>query len=292
MNRFRAAAVLSLAFGLARPAASAGPQDVVAVLSSSAGPYQSALDGFIGAFGRAVPSIRLPARPTIGPRTRVVVALGGEAAVQSYPEDATLIVCLAPGRAARLPHRGPVVFLSMRPEPRQLVSELRRLQPALKRLAVLSNPRDAERYFGDLGRAGSEIGIEVVPAFASGPEAVPDALRAVLASKADALWLAPDPVLVTPETFQTIKQFSIDNKMPFYAPTRDLAVAGASAALSAGAEETGRQAAALARRALAGETLPEVVYSLGAKLTVNLPAARKSGLSIPAGLGKNVEVLR
>ncbi|MDD5302811.1 MAG: hypothetical protein PHS14_06835, partial [Elusimicrobia bacterium] len=71
------------------------------------------------------------------------------------------------------------------------------------------------------------------------------------------------------------------------------AVTGATAAVSVSAQEEGRLAAALARRALAGETLPELVYPERTELTVNQDSAEKAGLRIiPQALGKDVEVIR
>jgi hypothetical protein len=293
MNRSRAASPTALlllaALALAPPAAG---QEIAAVLSSAPGPYQAAFDAFIKAIGRQVSAVRLPARHP-GAGALVVVAFGGEAAVQPYPDGATLIACLAPGLRTGKRHRGPFVFITMKPAPARLLAELRRLQPRLKRLAVLSSGRDTASYIADLGRAGAPLGVEIIAPPATGADGIPAALRALLAAKADAVWLAPDPRLVTPESFQTIKQFSWDNDIPFYAPTRGLALAGAVAAVSVSAEEEGRLAADLAKRALAGEELPELVYPVRTEITINLPSARSAGLDArPETLGKDVEVLR
>lgn len=283
------ALLLFAALAAASPAAA---QEVAAVLSPAPGPYQAALDGFLRAFGREISPIRLPARlPARG--ARVVVAFGGEAALQAYRDDAVLIACLSPGLGARLRHRGPFALVSMKPSPGRLLAELRRLQPGLRRLGVLSDGSDAEGYVAELRRAGSALGLEVLAPRAAGPNGVPSALRSLRAAGADAVWLAPDPRLATPENFQTIRQFSWDNRVPFYAPTRGLAVAGAAASVSAGADEQGRLAADLALRALAGEELPEVVYPARTSIAVNLESARSAGLAVTAeSLGKDIEVLR
>lgn len=279
MMRTLLAAALLLCLPSALPA-----QEVLAVVGSAPGPYQSAFDAFAAAFGRPFTTVRLPQRPNSGgPPPRVVVAFGSEAALQGYPDGATLIVCVAPGVSARLGHRGRVVYVSMKPKPEKLLAELRRLQPGLKRLAVLTRGREAELYLAELRRAGGPAGFEIVQERVRRPEDLPDALRTLLPRKVDALWLAPDPRLVTPETFQTILQFSWDNHLPFYAPTRGLAEAGAPAAVSISPEETGRLVADLARRTLEGERLPEHVYPDRTKLTVNASSARKAGLEMPGG---------
>lgn len=261
------------------------------MVGSAPGPYQTAFNAFAAGFGRAFTTVRLPrGAPAGGPPPRVVVAFGSEAALLGHPSGAVLIVCVAPGTTDRLGHRGPVVSVSMKPLPEKLLSEMKRLQPGLKRLAVLTRGR--ERYVAELRRAGAAAGVEIVQARVTRPEELPDALRTLLPRKADAVWLAPDPRLVTPESFQTILQFSADNRLPFYAPTRGLAAAGATASVSISPEETGRLAADLARRSLDGERLPARVYPDRTKLIVNASAARKAGLVIPSGaLGPADEVL-
>lgn len=290
MKRIRLAAAAAILFVLA-PALPA--QEVMAVIGSAPGPYQAAFDAFAAGLGRAFTTVRLPRRrPSGGPPLRVVVAFGSEASLQTYPGGTILIVCMAPGVTERLGHRGRIVYVSMKPRPAKLLAEMKRVQPGLKRLAVLSRGREAERYLAELRSAGGAAGVEIVPVRVRRTEALPDALRTLLPRKADALWLVPDPRLVTPETFQTILQFSWDNRLPFYAPTRGLAAAGAAAAVSIPPAETGRLAADLARRALDGERPPARVYSERTKLTVNASSALKIGLVIPRGaLGPADEVL-
>lgn len=295
MIRYRAVAPLALLL-FARLAAASPPAapEIAAVISSAPGPYQAAHDSFVKALGWEPSTVRLPGRlSAVSAQTRVFVAFGGQAVLQTYPKSSTVIACLAPGLAGRPVHKGAFVFVAMKPAPAKLLSELRRVQPGLKRLAVLSNTNDMASYLTDLKLAGAALGIEILAPRARGPDEIPDALRALLADKADAVWLAPDPSLVTSASFQTIKQFSWDNGIPFYAPTHGLAVAGASAAVSVKPEEAGRLAAELVRRALAGETLPNLVYPERTQLTVNQTAAEKAGLKIRAqALGKDAEVIR
>ncbi|UPT73689.1 MAG: hypothetical protein M0D55_17830 [Elusimicrobiota bacterium] len=101
MRRSPAALVLAALLS----ACPARAQEVAAVLTSAAGPYQAAFESFQKALGRRVPFWRLPApRPGSAARARVIVAFGGEAATQDYGEGAALIACMAPGLAGRLRH--------------------------------------------------------------------------------------------------------------------------------------------------------------------------------------------
>jgi len=288
----RRLAAFALAAAVSAASAPARAHETVAVLSAAAGSYQAAFDGFAKGFQAPVPSFRLPDEtPETGGDTRVVVAFGGEAAARRYPPRATLIVCLAPG----LPDadiRGRYVRVDMKPAAEPFLAKLRLVQPRLVRLAVLWNSEDTGAYLKDLKRAGATLGITVSSLRIDDLAQVPDVLRAQV-GKADALWLAPDPRLVTPQTFQTVKQFSWDNAVPFYAPTSGLAAAGAAASVSVSPAHLGRQAAEMAKLALTGAELPKVVFPSDADLTVNLESARKAGLSLdPAKLGEGVTVIR
>jgi putative ABC transport system substrate-binding protein len=271
----------------------AAAQEVAVVLSAASGPYQAVYESFVKSYGGPVVSYHLPEEaPAEAARARVVVAIGGEAALRTYSERTTLIVCLAPGLAPRSPHGGPFAFVAMKPSAEDLLARLRTLQPGLKRLAVLWNAKDTEGYIKELNRAAAALGIEIRSVRVAGPEGVPDALRA-LPGKADALWLAPDPNLVTPEAFQTIKQFSWDDAIPFYAPTAGLVSAGAAAGVSVSAQESGREAAELVRRALSGAALSETVYPRKSELTLNPESAAKAGLVLtPEILGLADKVIR
>jgi putative ABC transport system substrate-binding protein len=278
MNRARGRFLgLAAAGALLTAGRTAAAQEVAVVLSAASGPYQAAYESFVKSYGGPVAAYRLPEDATAASRARVVVAIGGGAALQTYSDRTTLIVCLAPGLAPRSPHGGPFAFVAMKPPAEDLLTRLRTIQPALKRLAVLWNAKDTESYIKELKRVAAARGIEILPERVADSANLPDVLRA-LPGKADALWLAPDPSLVTPEAFQTIKQFSWDDAIPFYAPTAGLAAAGAAAAVSVSAQESGHEAATLAQKALSGEPLPNTVYPAKSELTLNPESAGKAGL--------------
>lgn len=293
MPRLSASAPHMLLLLAALASARAAPaQEIAAVLTSKAGPYQAAYEGFAGAIGREVSVIDLYGRRLPGSGARVIVTFGGEAALQSYPKSSTLIVCLAPGLGDRLPHSGEYAIVAMTPAPERLLSELRRLQPGLAKLGILKKSPAAKPYIEGLERAGAAAGVRILSPSTSGKDGVPGALRELVAAGADAVWLSPDPALVTPENFQMILQFSRDRRVPFYVPTRGLAAAGAAASVHVDDLAGGRAAADLARRALANESLPRLVHPSETRITVNLRAAEKAGLKIDAKtLGSGVEVL-
>src|SRR4051812_22084744 len=91
--------------------------DTLAVLSSDMGPYAQALLGFQEELGQTVTLIRLTDEPPrIQGQPRIVVAFGGKAVRQKYPDSSVLIYCMAPGTQVGLSdHQGVSVEVSMMP---------------------------------------------------------------------------------------------------------------------------------------------------------------------------------
>src|SRR5258708_7625278 len=75
--------------------ASASDEAIVVVLSSNLKPYQEALNGVKKEFDGNIPTFVLSnGEPEIPRETKVVIAIGGKAALYSYPDRARLIYCL------------------------------------------------------------------------------------------------------------------------------------------------------------------------------------------------------
>lgn len=270
-------AALAAAAGLLATASAA--QDVVAVLGADLRPYHEAYERFQEKLGRPVPV--LPAGAAIPGSVKVVVAFGGKAAVQSYPERVALVYGVAPGlEVGPETHDGVTVQIPMQPAASVLLENLRAVQPKLKRLAVLWASDAFEADVAELGKAGEAAGIEIVSERVDGAGALPSALRR-LGGRADAVWLTADPLLINAENFETVRQFSRANAIPFYAPTEGLAEHGAVASVSVSYADIGRAAAAVVARLLAGETPPAKVRVGGASLAVNLAAAKDIGVAVP-----------
>ncbi len=275
-----------LAAGASLPASA---QEVVAVLSSESQPYRDAYAAFQEAFGAPVPRLPLGERARPPREARVVVAFGSKAALAAYPDRVALVVAMAP--AARLSRReraGPTIRVGMLPEASAILAGLKEVQPGLKRLAILWTPASASDHRDGVEEAAAAAGVALLAAQVDSPEDLPDALRGLL-GKADALWLPPDPVLATRESFSTISEFCSANAVPFYAPTQGLVQSGAAASVSASFAEIGRTAAAAAKALLAGKTGWSELAPRRAELSLNLAAAARAGLRVPEAAVKKAD---
>jgi len=239
--------------------------ETAAVLSGESAHYLEAYGAFHTAFaGQAdlldasKPGFRLP------DDIRYAAAFGARAAALRYPPGTRLVYALAPVLAPRA-HWHQV---SLAPAPLPALEAFRGLQPGLRRLAVFWAAYPGEDYLEALREAGETAGIEIISARLKSADSIPERLRRLL-GKMDAFWLLPDPVLITESSLRVFASFSCANAVPFYAPTRGLLPAGASASFSPDFRDAGAEAARVLAAIKAGERVQHVVYPASSRLVVN-----------------------
>lgn len=273
---------MRLAAVLWAAAASVQAQEVIAVLSSDLSAYREAHEAFVAAYGPGAGVRNLADGSFSVPReTRLVVAFGRKAAERVYPARVMLIACLAPGLPARWAGSRPAVGISMLPPVEKLLAELKGLQPGLRSLTVVWSSAAFEDYLGRLRQASAAAGISIRSERLDAPDELLDRLRGFV-QKTDALWLAPDPKILTEKSFSLISGVGRASGLPVFASAPGLAEKGAVAAVFISYRESGRLAALTALEALKAGELEDPVPAEKITMVLNLAAAKKSGLSIPA----------
>jgi|SRR5579863_900727 len=265
-------------------------QDVEAVLSSGLGPYQAAFDGFVEGFGSHLSPIVLPKdSPHLSPETRVVVAFGAKAVLRSYPQNVSLVYCMAPGvRLGVGSRRGLFVEIQMLPQAKQVLAKIKEIQPGLKRLAIFWSSKEMKDYAEQIRQNALESSIAVLSERLDTPDEFPDRLRNVY-GKIDAFWLLPDPPLVNGQSLSVLKEFSWLNHIPFYAPTAGFVEQGATASVSSSFREIGRTAGSVARQILSGKFDREIVYPETVEIVLSVSAGQHTGLTLAPEILKHAD---
>ncbi|MDD2805843.1 MAG: hypothetical protein PHV33_09830 [Elusimicrobiales bacterium] len=248
--------------------------EVAAVLSRSSGHYMEAFRAFSKAYNGTIDVYDL-SKGEAPSEAAVVVAFGGRAATYDrYPRTAALVYCMAPGVDRQGGRR-----VDMVPEASAALKAMLALQPGLKRLALLWSSQVYAGYAGLAKEAGRGAGVELVLSPVESGDKLPAVLRR-LTGAADAIWLLPDPALVTEENFTMLRDFSRGGRLPLYVPTEGLARSGGTAAIYAGFGDMGRAAA----EAVSGAAAGPVVYPDKASVYVNREEAARLGLKdVPGG---------
>ncbi|MRR10643.1 ABC transporter substrate-binding protein, partial [bacterium] len=126
-----------------------------------------------------------------------------------------------------------------------------------KRVGVIYNPSRTGALVQEARQAAERLGITLVIRKADDPR---EAVRELssLKGEVDALWLLPDPTVVTRDTVEAFALFSQQNRVPVVAFAAKYLQQGAVAAFEVDPADMGRQAGRMARRILNG-TPPESV---------------------------------
>ena len=253
-------------------------QSVTAVLSSDLGPYLEAFKGFQDAFGEPVRQINLKT-DVFDPNniSDIVVAFGGKAALETYPDGTFVIYCLAPG--VQLENSN-AIKIPMLPSASDVLDHLQIVQPNLRRLATIWASDAQADYLSELGVFAKRAGITLISERVTSPDDLPERLRKVLRDGVNGMWLPPDPVLINARSFSVFKAFSWSNNVPLYVPTAGLVDKGAVAAISSGFGNIGRTAGDVARRALSDRPRENEIYPLKVEFRVNSNSADQAGLKL------------
>jgi hypothetical protein len=207
----------------------------------------------------------------------VVVALGSPAISQPYPPSAKLVAALF--MDPDLPMPGGTVQVSSLPDAFLFLGKIRDLVPALTTLAVFSAPGLYQPYIHYLEAAGKVTGTKILVRNVESQSDLVGALRG-LQGKAEALWLAPLPLLLDQKNFQFVSDYCRSTKLGLIAPVPELAGAGALAGMAPSVHDLGRAAGLAAKDLAAGKQGARSVNADGIKVTINATVAAALGLKV------------
>jgi len=161
-----------------------------------------------------------------------------------------------------------------------LLTRFKLLLPNLRRLGVIYSDQAPSSTLADAGVAANELGIELVRGPVTQPEDVPGAYRRIR-SRIDALWMIPDPVVVTRDNFRYLANRTLHDNVAFLAFSENFVRAGALLSVSPDYATMGSQAAALIDRVIMSKAgAPSVQAPIGSSLVVNAETARALGIDV------------
>lgn len=262
-----------------RPACAA----TIAVVLSDAQP--STLDALRGV-RQIVPSARALALTATASDLKdcgVVVALGPRAAGQAYPGGPKLVAALVMDPSLVLP--GDSVLVSSLPDAFSLLSTVRGLTADLQVLAVLAPSGLYQSYVHYLEAAGKVTGVRIMPRSADSQSDLVAALRG-MKGKAQALWLAPAPLLLDQRNFQFVAEFCRGTGIGLFAPVPELAEAGALAGIAPSALDLGRAAGSAAKDLAAGKSVNRTLSVDQSKVMISARVAAALGLKVSSRDGE------
>ena len=273
---------------------------IALLISSDDAPYKEAVAGFNEYLGRQglQPSYEL-------------ICLGGDAgktgaAIQKIRSGGFSLIftlgSLATDAAAREINDTPIVAgLVLRPESLKKGSNLsgvsvefpldlqfswiQKMVPQARTIGILYSSEENKKRIEAAAKAAQKLGLKLETQEVRTAQEVPDALER-LSKRAQVLWGVPDPVALSMQMAKPILLFSLQNSIPFAAPSSLWVKAGALYSLDCDYRAVGAQCGEMAVKVLKGaspaslppETPRMITYS------INMNTARMMKLAIPDDL--------
>jgi len=159
---------------------------------------------------------------------------------------------------------------------------IRKMVPQAKTVGVVYSPDENSKKIEAAAKVTQKMGLKLETQEVRTPQEVPDVLER-LSKRAQVLWGVPDTVAMSMQVAKPVLLFSLQNSIPFAAPSSMWVKAGALYSLDCDYKDIGAQCGEMAVKMLKGasprtippETPRTVSYSL------NMNTARMMKLNIP-----------
>lgn len=161
----------------------------------------------------------------------------------------------------------------------------RKFLPEAKRVGVLYNPQNNQKWVDQASKLADKFGLEIVAVSVESPRHIKSALKS-LNQRVDSILAIPDKMVYSSNTAKAVLLFSFRNRIPFVGLSGAWVKAGALYALEWDYSDLGRQSADTALKILNG-TKPEKIKSdVPAKSVyqLNLKTAKHMKLEINSKL--------
>jgi len=292
-NTQRCPRALVAALLLVAAPAAAGAAEVAILKSREAPAWRPALDALRAGLaghqlvehdlrGDAAEARRMAA--TLKDTGAILVALGPLAAQACREQASTrplVYGMVADPVAAGLVGPSNVTGVSLQVPVKNQLAAFRMVNPRGVRIGVLYSS-DTRLLVQEAQRSAAVVRLTLVEREVASARDVPEALRALLSQKIDALWLPPDPALLGDETRRFLMSETLRARLPVYGFSAALVGEGALVSDGPDLASVGAQIAELVQRLAAGEspaTLGQQVPR--AELVINKRIADQLGVEIP-----------
>jgi putative ABC transport system substrate-binding protein len=214
----------------------------------------------------------------------ILVALGplaAQACREQAPSRTLVYGMVADPAAAGLVGASNVTGVSLQVPVKNQLAAFRMVNPRGVRVGVLYGP-DVRPLVREAQQSAAVVRLTLVEREIASARDVPEALRALLSQKIDALWLPPDPILLADETRRFLMSETLKARLPIYGFSAALVGEGALVSDGPDLASVGGQLAELVQRLAAGEpttTLGQQVPR--AELVINKKIADQLGVEIP-----------
>lgn len=217
-------------------------------------------------------------------RPGAIYALGAKAAyvAKTVMPDTPLVFGMVMGWQRYGIVRGAVTGVAVEMPVDVLFTRFKLMLPTVESVGVIYSMETDPDLIEQAEKAASALGVRLVTEQVRAPDEVAGAYRR-MHTEIDALWMVPDPEVVTRDNFAYLTARTRRDGVAFLAFSENFVRAGALLSVAPDYATMGSQAAVLVDRLLATPDAPPAVQPpVGSKLVVNAEIATELGLDLDA----------
>jgi putative ABC transport system substrate-binding protein len=267
--------------------------EVVVIKSDDLPQYDAPISAFETAVGAPVQVIdirgsrdtgeKLLRRLAEGPDIDGVFALGSQAAYLTRKELPRVPMVFAMVlNWQRYALGGPTSGIAVEMPVDALLTRFRLLLPGLTRIGLIHSSKTSAATLETARTTAASLNIELVEEDVVYSDDVGGAYRR-MHGRIDALWMLPDPVVVTRDNFRYLSARTRSDGVAFLAFSENFVRAGALLSIGPHYETMGSQAAVLLEQLMRSEPPPPVQPPLGSTLAINADTADAIGVDLDPG---------
>lgn len=175
-----------------------------------------------------------------------------------------------------------ITGISLDVPPESQFTQLKLIAPQVSQIGVIYSSEASQELIYQAKKISADLGIELVSIQVTSGKNVRKAWKKI-ENRIDALWMVADPVVITQDNFEFLKEQTLRKKIPFLGYSESFVKAGALLAVSPDYETIGSQAASLTLQILEDRQKPgdiQITEPIGTVIALNKSTAKKLGLSL------------
>ena len=220
-------------------------------------------------------------------RPSVILTIGASAAslLREKMKDVPIVYCMISDPKRYDLSGGNVSGVLLKIRPQEQLQLFKKALPGLRRIGVLYDPEASGETIAEARAAAKDLNLLLLEKIVTRQADIADSLSEMIWG-VDAIWMIPDPTVVSKESFQYILEASISRRLPLFTFSDVFVRRGALLALAPDYSRIGRQAGELVQKILQGQSAGSApVYSPGS-LVVNRHTAEILNIPLTAELFK------
>ncbi|MCX7943429.1 MAG: ABC transporter substrate-binding protein [Deltaproteobacteria bacterium] len=222
-------------------------------------------------------------------RPSAIITIGPEATLlaKKLVKDIPVIFCMVPDHTKYGLSGSNFTGVSLLLPLKTQLTILKSVTPNIRNVGIIYNPKISKSTFNELNKKATELGLTLVPVLVDESEEVVSSIQ-VLQGKVDAIFLFPDPTVVSSvDVVKEIIRFAFDKKISLFGIGEEMVKEGALLSINPEYTSIGQQVARIAQDIIKQNIKPGLIPVSdpeSVSIALNITTAKRIGVECSMAL--------